>query len=134
MLDAAAIEEVLGYAPELGGERNSPRVSGSLEAHYAPASELQLVAAADFPQTLQAALAAGRRVSVLADPELLRAHPGIACHPASPDPVRYAHDLYAGLRELDARGGDLILVAAPPAEEAWRAVNDRLRRAAAGSK
>jgi L-threonylcarbamoyladenylate synthase len=60
--------------------------------------------------------------------------PGIACHPASPDPVRFAHDLYAALRELDALGGDLILVAAPPEEEAWRAVNDRLRRAAAGSK
>jgi L-threonylcarbamoyladenylate synthase len=134
MLDAVAIAGVLGYPPELGGERNSPRVSGNLEAHYAPATELQLVAAADFPQALQAALAAGRRIAVLADPQLLRAHPGIACYPASPDPVRYAHDLYAGLRELDALGGDLILVAAPPAEAAWRAVNDRLRRAAAGSK
>jgi L-threonylcarbamoyladenylate synthase len=134
MLDAAAIAEVLGYAPELGGERDSPRVSGSLETHYAPATELQLVAAADLLQALQAALAAGRRVAVLADPQLLRAPPGIACYPASPDPVRYAHDLYAGLRELDALGGDLILVAAPPAEEVWRAVNDRLRRAAAGSK
>jgi L-threonylcarbamoyladenylate synthase len=134
MLDAAAIAGVLGYPPELGGERNAPRVSGSLEAHYAPATELQLVAAGDLAQALQVGLAAGRRVAVLADPQLLRAHPGIACHPSSPDPVRYAHDLYAGLRELDALGGDLILVAAPPAEEAWRAVNDRLRRAAAGSK
>jgi L-threonylcarbamoyladenylate synthase len=39
--------------------------------------------------------------------------------------------LYAALRELDALGGDLILVAAPPEDEAWRAVNDRLLRAAA---
>jgi L-threonylcarbamoyladenylate synthase len=38
------------------------------------------------------------------------------------------------LRELDALGRDLILVAAPPDGEAWRAVGDRLRRAAAGSK
>ncbi len=134
MLDAAALADVLGYPPEPGGERNSPRVSGSLDAHYAPATQLQLVAAADFPQALQTALAAGRRVAVLADPQLLEARTGIACHSASPDPVRFAHDLYAGLRELDALGGDLILVAAPPEEEAWRAVNDRLRRAAAGSK
>jgi L-threonylcarbamoyladenylate synthase len=134
MLDAAAIAEVLGYPPELGGERNSPRVSGSLEAHYAPATELQLVAAGDLAQALQVGLAAGRRIAVLADPQLLQAHEGIACHPVSPDPVRFAHDLYAALRELDALGGDLILVAAPPEEEAWWAVNDRLRRAAAGSK
>ena len=134
MLDAAAIAAVLGYPPALGAERSSPRVSGALETHYAPATEVQLVAAADFLQTLRAALAAGRRVAVLADPQLLRNHPGIACHPASPDPARFAHELYAGLRELDALGGDLILVAAPPEEEAWRAVNDRLRRAAAASK
>jgi L-threonylcarbamoyladenylate synthase len=78
--------EFSAIRPSSGGERNSPRVSGNLETHYAPATELQLVAAADFPQALRAALAAGRRIAVLADPQLLRAHPGIACYPASPDP------------------------------------------------
>ena len=37
------------------------------------------------------------------------------------------------LRELDALGCVRILVQQPPAGEAWLAVNDRLRRAAAGS-
>jgi L-threonylcarbamoyladenylate synthase len=134
MLDAAAIAAVLGHPPALGAERSSPRVSGALETHYAPATELRLVAAGDLVRALRVGLAAGRHIAVLADPQLLRDHPGIACHPASPDPVRFAHDLYAALRELDALGGDLILVAAPPEEEAWWAVNDRLRRAAAGSK
>ena len=95
---------------------------------------MRLVAAGDLVRALRVGLAAGRHIAVLADPQLLRDHPGIACHPASPDPVRLAHDLYAALRELDALGGDLILVAAPPEDEAWWAVNDRLRRAAAGSK
>ena len=134
MLDAAAIAAVLGHPPALGAERSSPRVSGARETHYAPATELQLVAAGELAQALRVGLAAGRRIAVLADPQLLQAYEGIACHPASPDPVRFAHDLYAALRELDALGGDLILVAAPPEEEAWWAVNDRLRRAAAGSK
>jgi L-threonylcarbamoyladenylate synthase len=134
MLDVAAIAAVLGYSPAQGGERNSPRVSGSLEAHYAPATELRLVTAADFGEALRGALDAGRRVSALVDPQLLAAHPEIPRFPASADPVRFAHDLYAGLRELDALGGDLILVVAPPGEEAWRAVHDRLSRAAAGSK
>jgi hypothetical protein len=46
----------------------------------------------------------------------------------------YAHELYACLREFDALGCDLILVVAPPVDEAWRAVNDRLLRAAAEAK
>ena len=134
MLDAAAIARILGYSPEYGGARDAPRVSGSLEAHYAPTTELQLAAAADLVGMAQRALAAGRRIAVLALPPLALDHPDIAWYPASVDPVQFAHDLYASLRELDALGRDLILVAAPPAEEAWRAVSDRLRRAAAGSK
>jgi L-threonylcarbamoyladenylate synthase len=34
------------------------------------------------------------------------------------------------LRQMDAAGADLILLEAPPDTEPWRAVNDRLRRAA----
>lgn len=134
MLDAAAIATVLGHAPEFGGARNAPRVSGSLEAHYAPSTELQLVAAADLAATARLALASGRRLAVLAAPPLVLDHPDIAWCAASADPARFAHDLYANLRTLDALGRDLILVAAPPDAEAWRAVSDRLRRAAAGSK
>jgi L-threonylcarbamoyladenylate synthase len=134
MLDAKAIATVLGYVPEFGGAQNAPRVSGSLEAHYAPGTELQLVAAADLAATAQRGLADGRRIAVLAAPPFASEPPGIVWFPASADPVRFAHDLYANLRELDALGRDLILVAAPPDEEAWRAVSDRLRRAAAGSK
>lgn len=134
MLDAAVIATVLGYAPEFGGAQNAPRVSGSLEAHYAPATALQLVAVADLAATAQRALAAGHRIAVLAAAAFAIDHPDIAWRPASADPARFAHDLYANLRELDALDRDLILVAAPPDEEAWRAVIDRLRRAAAGSK
>ena len=46
------------------------------------------------------------------------------------DPARYAQALYA-LRELDAQGYARIVVQAPPANDAWHAVNDRIGRAAA---
>jgi L-threonylcarbamoyladenylate synthase len=46
----------------------------------------------------------------------------------------YAHDLYANLRTLDAAGCDAILVEQPPIAAEWAAVNDRLMRAAAGSR
>jgi L-threonylcarbamoyladenylate synthase len=51
----------------------------------------------------------------------------------SADPVAYAHDLYAALRDMDHAGVDLIVVEAPPDRPEWTAVADRLRRAAAGS-
>jgi L-threonylcarbamoyladenylate synthase len=41
--------------------------------------------------------------------------------------------LYAALRELDRSGSDVILVESPPDTLEWRAVRDRLQRAAAGS-
>jgi L-threonylcarbamoyladenylate synthase len=49
------------------------------------------------------------------------------------DPVAYAHDLYAALREMDHAGADLIVVEVLPDRPDWEAVADRLRRAAAGS-
>ena len=134
MLDAAAIGAVLGRAPGFGGKQDAPRVSGSLESHYAPRTPLQLVAAAELAATARQALAAGRRVAVLAAQPLALGHENLAWCPASADPAQFAHELYARLRELDALNCDLLLVAAPPAAEAWRAVADRLRRAAAGSK
>jgi len=41
----------------------------------------------------------------------------------------YAQALYASLRELDSLQLDMILVEQPPEKEAWRAINDRLRKA-----
>ena len=44
----------------------------------------------------------------------------------------YARSLYARLRELDRFAFDCVLIEAPPDDETWWAVNDRLARAAHG--
>ena len=49
------------------------------------------------------------------------------------DPSRYAHELYAALRELDQLSADLILVEDVPSTAAWSAIADRLQRAASGA-
>ncbi|MBI5897595.1 MAG: threonylcarbamoyl-AMP synthase [Rhodocyclales bacterium] len=134
MLDAVALAEVLGTAPTSGAEGAAPRVSGSLESHYAPTTPMRLVAESAMAQALAAALGHDQRVAVFAS---LRPETGdskLIWRQASRDPAAYAHDLYARLREFDTLGCDLILVAAPPVDEAWRAVNDRLQRAAAEAK
>ena len=59
---------------------------------------------------------------------------GITWIAAPVDAGDYAHDLYANLRILDAAGCDAILVEQLPHSPEWVAVNDRLGRAAAGSR
>jgi L-threonylcarbamoyladenylate synthase len=122
------IESVLGIAP---AERDaaSPRASGTLAAHYAPRTPLALVDA----NALEAELAKAGAAAVLA----LRERPARAqatrwIH-APGDPMHYGHDLYANLRALDASGAARIVVESPPALPGWEAVNDRLKRAAAGA-
>ncbi|OIQ93464.1 threonylcarbamoyl-AMP synthase [mine drainage metagenome] len=132
-ISADDIMRVLGSAPEEATSGESPRVSGSLAAHYAPSSSLRLVVAAELEAAAQDALAQGLRVAVLCRCSQPFAAAELVWHTAPDDPAGYAHELYAALRQLDAIGPDLILVEAPPQEPAWRAVADRLARAARGS-
>lgn len=122
------IAHVLGLEPE---ERDAaaPRASGTLAAHYAPRTALAIVEAA----ALDVELSHPANIAVLA----LREPPPTAkvtsWITAPFDVGRYAHDLYANLRKLDASGAKRIVVEAPPTTTPWEAVNDRLMRAAAGA-
>jgi L-threonylcarbamoyladenylate synthase len=57
--------------------------------------------------------------------------PGIAWHPMPPRASECAHELFAVLRTLDAKGVALIWVQNPPDLPEWQGVRDRLQRAAA---
>ena len=122
------IESVLGIAPA-ERDASSPRASGTLAAHYAPRTPLVLADAAAF----EAELAKAGEAAVLA----LRARPAgaraAAWIHAPADPLHYGHDLYASLRALDRSGAARIVAESPPALPGWEAVNDRLKRAAAGA-
>jgi L-threonylcarbamoyladenylate synthase len=106
----------------------APRASGTLDAHYAPRTALGIV----DRSTLDLELAQRSNVAVLAPRDAPATAQVTAWIAAADDPVRYAHDLYANLRRLDASGAKRILVEAPPDDASWEAVNDRLGRAAAG--
>jgi L-threonylcarbamoyladenylate synthase len=122
------IAQALGMEP---AERDAeaPRASGTLAAHYAPRTALAVVEAA----ALDMELAQPANIAVLAlrePPPTARVTSWIT---APFDVGRYAHDLYANLRTLDASGAKRIVVEAPPTTAPWEAVNDRLWRAAAGA-
>jgi hypothetical protein len=81
------------------------------------------------------ALAAGRRVGVLATNEQRRKMPElpivIAELGSGQEPSQVGARLYAALRELDAAGLDVILAFELPEKDGlWHALRDRLRRAA----
>jgi len=120
-IDAGAIEAVAGPLIEDGGPQ--PRASGTLDRHYAPRTPMRLATTAERASAPADAV-------WLARGALPAGTDGIAL-PADAD--GYAQGLYAALRELDARGAARILVDPLPHENAWIAVQDRLRRAVAGA-
>ncbi len=130
------IAAVIGEMPEIiviHQDGNAPRVSGSLDAHYAPLTPMRLVSGSQLPEVLAALKAGGKSFGVLAySRQVGLVHPhSLRQLPAEPE--GYARGLYAALRELDQAGNDIIVVEDIPTGAAWAAVADRLRRAACGS-
>lgn len=130
------IADVAGVLPEIIArprDADTPRVSGALDAHYAPTTPLRLVAGEHLDQHLDTLRAAGRRYAVLcrSTPAGARHAHALRCLPDTP--AAYASALYATLRALDHSGAEVIVVEALPATSAWAAVADRLRRAACGA-
>lgn len=136
MLDVAALSSVISLAGE-AAVADVPRVSGSLAAHYAPDTTLEIVSSMALPDRITQLTAGGLKIGVLA-------HSLQAGDVAVPDgmltwwglpqnPAGYARGLYAALRSADAAGIARLMVEAVPVTEAWAGVRDRLSRAACGS-
>ncbi|HTP97741.1 MAG TPA: L-threonylcarbamoyladenylate synthase [Casimicrobiaceae bacterium] len=126
---AAELARVLGAAPRIA-PAGAPRASGTLASHYAPRTASRLVDAGELAGLIAhdaAEYAVLARTAVR--PARIEGSRWIA---APGDPVRYAHDLYANLRSLDAVRAATILIEAVPDDPAWQAVRDRLARATHG--
>jgi len=129
MIGPDAIAAVLGHRPGGRGDGasgNTPRVSGSLSAHYAPHTAMHMAtseeiarAPADYAVLCRAREYPPKRFAMSID--------------APFDPSGYARDLYANLRALDSSGAPLILVEMLPNSEDWDAIHDRLGREVTGS-
>lgn len=114
---------------------SAPRVPGALAAHYAPATPLEVHSIETLATRAEVLLAQGLRVAVLRRNRDLHGTPTLPLVPQfllPAEPEAYARGLYARLHELDHLAFDRLLVEAPPVDEAWWAVNDRLARAARG--
>jgi len=127
------VEEAIGREVADAGS-DAPRASGRLKSHYAPRAPLELLPATALPSRINALR--GTRLAVLAPAAALLDWPAdVTLRLVAPaGAADYARRLYALLHQLDESGATRLLVAAPPQGEAWEAVHDRLRRAAAATE
>lgn len=129
MITPQQIEDVLHQ--HLTSERkNMPRVSGSLESHYAPETKTVLMSTAEIQAYLQTNRS---QVAVICreKSELVSLQVEGMCVVTMPDDaVKYAHDLYKVLRDLDKKHFKQIMIENPPEDSEWLAIRDRLYRAA----
>jgi L-threonylcarbamoyladenylate synthase len=138
-LAAATLESVLGQALA-APDAASPRASGTLTAHYAPAAKVTLLDEVALRHRLRSwRLGPGEVVGVYSR-SVLNADGAVAVGNASaawrhrlmPDDAdAVAHELFAVMREWDEAGVTALWIEQPPPGPQWDGVRDRLQRAAA---
>jgi len=106
-----------------------PRVPGDKILHYAPATPLEIVSSDELEARAGEITARQERVAVLAMRPPLQTQRHMTWINAGKKAETYAHNLYNHLRTLDRAASVRILVQAPPTDERWAAVLDRLQRA-----
>ena len=144
-ISVTQLAQCLGRMPRLAtpSDAAAPRVSGSLEAHYAPNTPLVLIDSAELLPLLQRLDNAHIAYALMhysaqylaqysAQYSMLTHEKQKAIlDQQMPDHAdAYAHRLYSSLRTLDAKNAELIVIERPPTGDEWQGVNDRLRRAA----
>jgi L-threonylcarbamoyladenylate synthase len=130
---------VLQVGARADSDQMTPRVSGSLKAHYAPNTPLRLYAAgaaldciAQYPDTKSQIALVVWESEQIRDPQILGAsHIQQVTIPQQSD--LFASRLYRLLRDLDDHTWDLIVMPEPPIGQEWDGVRDRLQRACFGS-
>ena len=111
----------------------TPRASGTLEAHYAPAATVRLMDAKALQTGLDLLGAEAAHLAVYARAALRCASSRVLVRRMPDDPEAAAQQLFAALRSFDDAGVRLIWIETPPDTPPWEGVRDRLLRAAAAA-
>jgi L-threonylcarbamoyladenylate synthase len=116
-----------------GDSEENLKSPGQLQKHYSPKAKLVVLSRQNDDDL-------GLRISNF---EFRISKPHVVAHTRIPsghafdrvsviphDPEAFARALYAELHQCDEAGADLIIVEAVPETDEWRAIADRLKRAA----
>ena len=148
-LPRSAIEAVVALAPSspaqtftlssMGAPSTEtgqvPRVSGSLDSHYAPTTRLLMLSRQALLESAVARAASPLHPSSRPTlcfsfyPAAIPVSPGLLIEQAPMDAAAYGCSLYARLNDWDQQGFDELWLEAPPVTPDWEAIWDRLRRA-----
>ncbi|MBI2725773.1 MAG: threonylcarbamoyl-AMP synthase [Polaromonas sp.] len=109
----------------------APRASGTLESHYAPAARVRLMDAKAIQTALDLLGADAANIAIYARTIVRIKSDKVLYRRMPDDALATAQQLFAVLRDFDAKGVKLIWIETPPPDEAWDGVRDRLGRAAA---
>ncbi|HEY9510349.1 MAG TPA: L-threonylcarbamoyladenylate synthase [Verrucomicrobiae bacterium] len=134
MIDEDAIAAVIGNissgaTPTISGALRSP---GMLQKHYSPKAKLKILNWRDETD-LRAQLksVADKRTHIIAHSHIPSGEDWARVSVIPHDAEAFARAIYAELHQCDEVGAELIVVEAPPDTSEWRAIADRLHRAAA---
>lgn len=110
---------------------HTPRASGTLEAHYAPAAKVRLMDAKALQTGLDLLGSEAANIAVYARAILRTKSSRLVMRRMPDDAAATAQQLFAVLRGFDDDGVKLIWIETPPPDPDWEGVRDRLQRAAA---
>ena len=129
------IEAACGMAPLSRDDMPAltPRASGTLEAHYAPAAKVRLMDAKALQTGLDLLGADAANIAVYARAVLRTKSSKLVMRRMPDDAGATAQQLFAVLRGFDDDGVKLIWIETPPPDPDWEGVRDRLQRAAAAA-
>jgi L-threonylcarbamoyladenylate synthase len=133
-LEAACGETVLDKDEQAQNDADlgdAPRASGTLEAHYAPDAKVRLMDARQIQTALDLLGADAAHIAVYARSIVRIKSERVLYRRMPDDALATAQQLFAVLRDFDAKGVKLIWIENPPADAEWDGVRDRLGRAAA---
>lgn len=136
MIHEESLVAVVGecQASTSGTTEGALRSPGQLRKHYAPKARLMILAwndEAGFKLQLGSMNVAPEKISVIAHTHIpLTANVGRVCV-IPHDAEAFARAIYSELHACDEAGAELIIVEAVPPGAEWRAIADRLQRAAA---
>jgi L-threonylcarbamoyladenylate synthase len=120
-------------APDWSGGTETPlRSPGMLPKHYSPKAKLIIrswESEADLEGQMNLLTFRREKTCVIAHSRIPLAGRFGRVAVLPHDAEAYARALYAELHQCDEAGADLIIVEAPPPDDAWRAISDRLVRA-----
>ena len=129
-ITAEQLAAVLGPLP-ISEAWDAPRVSGSLESHYAPQARVELVEPGRLAARATELATQNLKVAVLSRGESLPTLPeGVIVIALPNDDAGLARTLYTALRRVDELGCNVALATLPIEKGIGAAVADRLKKAA----